>query len=395
MSRTQTIDFNNEVFKRSVIETYDQYLVEQSSAVGIFLANGRNNFPVATNTKYEWLESQLTPLQWTVNDATNIAVGATKTITVDSGANGIIVGSILRFSNPTTRTPVWTVQVKVTAVNSDTEFVASLYGSNPDVVIPDNSVIHLVSKPKKENNKDFIAQNNMQPNFEFNYTQNFEVAVELSDTALNSASYGNTTTLATQMAQGMYLMTQEISESVYYGQRVQRSSTENGTFGWIPTYVDVSEGNVVDASGWAISWTLINDLWEEIKRDGGTYDAIYCNLEQARKISAFNTSGNNPITQVSRDDISTGSYVLNFVSDIPVAGWLISRIIVDEKVPNDRVYLLNTAKIWLVPMQNRDVRVVDGTQNGQDGQTALLRAELTLAVADGKYSHGVLKNLSL
>ncbi len=394
MSRQETIDFSNETFKRSVIETYDQYLTEQSSAVGVFLENGRN-FPVATNTKYEWLENQLTPSQWTVNDGAGIPLGSPKTFTVDSGANGLIVGSILRFSDPATRLSVGTVQVKVTAVNSDTEFTATLYGTNPDIVIPDNSVIHLVSKPKKENNKDFIAQNNLQPNQEFNYTQNFEVAVELSDTAINSASYGNTTQMATQMTQGMYLMTQEISEQLFYGQRVQRSSTENGSFGGLQSYIDVTGGNVVDASAAAISPALINDLGEEIKRAGGIYDAIYTNIEQARKISAFNTSGNNPITQVGRNETSAGSYVMNFVSDIPVAGGLISRIIVDEKVPVDTVYLINTSKIGLVPYENRGVRVVDGTQNGQDGQTALLRAELTLAVADGKYSHGVLKNLAL
>ncbi len=394
-AKTQTIDFSNETFKRSVVETYTQYLTETSSAVGIFLENGRNNFPVCDNTKYEWMESQLTPLQWTVNDATDIAIGASKTITVDSGANGLIVWSILRFSNPTTRLPVGTVQVKVTAVNSDTEFVGTVYGSNPDIVIPDDSVIHLVSKPKAENNKDFVAQNNLQPTFEYNYTQNFEVSVELSDTAINSASYGNTTQLATQMQQGMYLFTQEVSEQLFYGQRVKRASGENGSFGGIPSFVDVSGGNVVDASGSAISTTLINDLGEEIKRDGGVYNAIYTNLDQARKISAFNTSGSNPITQVSRDEVSAGSYVLNFVSDIPVAGGLISRIIVDEKVPADTVYLLNSDKIGLVPYANRDIRIVDGTQNGQDGQTALLRAELTLALADGKYSHGVLKNLAL
>jgi hypothetical protein len=42
-----------------------------------------------------------------------------------------------------------------------------------------------------------------------------------------------------------------------------------------------------------------------------------CNYEQARKISAFNTSGNNPI--ISRSETTAGSYVMQFVSDIPVA----------------------------------------------------------------------------
>jgi len=54
-----------------------------------------------------------------------------------------------------------------------------------------------------------------------------------------------------------------------------------------------------------------------IKEDAGSVDTILCNTNQARKISAFNVGGNNPV--VTRDETTTGSYVMRFVSDIPVA----------------------------------------------------------------------------
>jgi hypothetical protein len=137
----------------------------------------------------------------------------------------------------------------------------------------------------------------------------------------------------------------------------------------------------------------MNNLAEEIKKDGGSFNAVICNYNQARKISAFNVNSNSPM--IARSEITTGSYVMNFVSDIPVAGGLVSTIIVDEKMPNNMVILADTSRIALVPMENRALKMVDGTINGQDGETAILRGEYTFVVKDAKYSHGILKNLAV
>lgn len=392
MSNTiETIDFNSDQLKRQVVETFNQYLKEQSSSTGIFLANGAN-FPDGTAQKYEWLENQLSPELWTING--QVPVWANKTIVVDD-SSGIMVGQIIRFKDPTSNSPIGNLQVKVTSITNATTFEASVYGSTTDVIIPDNAIANFVNRPIKENNKNFIAENDHQLDQEYNYFQNFEVSVELSDTALNTASYSNITGLTQQMTQGMYKFNQQISEGVFYGQRVQRTTTENGTFGGIESFIDVVDGNVVDAWGAAITPKLINDLGVEIKKQGGSFNAIMTNFEQARAISAFNTSGNNPITQTSLDERRAGSVIMEFQSDLPIEGGIISRIIVDEKVPNNKIYLVDTNKIALVPYTNRWIRLVEGTQRGQDGVTALLRAELTLAVQDAKYSHGVLKNLQV
>lgn len=399
-AKTTTVDFNGDNFKRQVLEAFELYLKEQSSGLGIYLANG-NRQPAATNTKYEWLESQLTPRSWTVNGQVLAGTfGTTEwtaaNIVFDSTA-GLTAWDIVRFIDGTSGSPVGNIQLQIVTVTNATTATAYIYGGTTDVTVPDNAVAKFITNPVEENRKTFTAGNNWEPVQEYNYTQIFEEVVELSDTAVNSLSYGDVTTITRQLEQGLYKIEQKMSEQAIYGRRVARTGTTIGarwTFGGLEFFVDTVDGNVIDAGAAAISPTLINNLGEEIKKDGGTFDAIMCNYNQARAISAFNTSGSNPITQVDRSDINTGSYVMNFVSDLPIAGGLVSRIIVDEKIPNDRVYLVNTSKIALVPMQNRALSSVDGTVNGQDGQTVILRWEYTLKVEDAKYSHGVLKNLA-
>ncbi|HNG97510.1 MAG TPA: hypothetical protein PLW93_04540, partial [Candidatus Absconditabacterales bacterium] len=96
---------------------------------------------------------------------------------------------------------------------------------------------------------------------------------------------------------------------------------------------------------------------------------------------------------IAQDSTQAGSYVLRFISDIPVAGGIVSNILLDEKMPNNTVELIDINRIALVPYANRGLKLVPGTQPGQDGQTAILRGEYTMVVKDGKYSHGTIKNL--
>ena len=399
MSKVSTFDFNSASFKRDVNEAFELYLKEQSSWLSIYLANGAS-YTAAENKKYEWLESQLTPVSYTINWAISSwtiwsTVWTAANLTFDD-TTGLSAWDIVRFVDGTTSSPIWNIQVQITSVTSGTVAVWYIYGGTTDITIPDNAVAKFLSNPVEENRKSFTAWNNWEPSQEYNYTQIFEEVVELSDTAINSMTYGNVTDIQNQLKQAMYKIEQKMSEQAVYGRRVARTGSTvwtRGSFGWIQQFIDVSGWNVVDASAAAITATLINNLWEEIKKDGWSFDAIMCNFNQARKISWFNSSGNNPM--IARNEVTAGSYVMNFVSDLPVAGWLVSRIIVDEKIPNNQVYLVDTNRIALVPMKNREMSMVDWTVNGQDGATAILRWEYTLVVKDAKYSHGILKNLAV
>lgn len=399
MGKTWTFDFSSDVFQRQVNEAFELFLKEQSSGLSIYLANG-TSLPAAKETKYEWLETQLTPKSWTVNGAINIATFGTTpwtaaNIVFDSTA-WLEAGDIVRFVSGTTSSPIWNIQLQIVSVTNGTTATAYIYGWTTDIALPDNAVAKFISNPVEENRKTFVAGNTWEPTFEYNYTQIFEEVVELSDTMKRSLTYGNTNDVQTQLKQAMYKIEQKMSEQAVYWRRVKRTGSTiwtKWTFGWIDQFINVVGWNVVDASAAAISPTLINNLAEEIKKDGWMFNAIICNYNQARKISAFNTSGNNPM--IARSEITTWSYVMNFVSDIPVAWGLVSRIIVDEKIPNNQVFLVDTNRIALVPMEWRALSMVDWTIPWQDWETAILRWEYTLVVKDARYSHWLLTNLAV
>jgi hypothetical protein len=378
----------SQITERQVLDLFTQFLKEQSSALEIFLRNGQK-YNAGTNNKYEWMESQLTPMSWQLNGAITPLVTNTNFTFVSTA--GLRPNMILRFVTTSTNGDVGNVQVKIVSITSATVAVGVLYGGTTAVALNNTMTAKLMSEAVQENEKNIVGVDERQPTMEFNFFQIFRNAVELSDTALNSAVYGNVNTLAEQLKGAFYKMRQQLSEQVLRGRRVARTSGENGTFGGMFQYLDVAGGNVIDAGGAALSQALINNLVQLIIEDGGVANTIVCNINQARKISGFNVAGNNPV--IAQNSTDAGSYVLRFISDIPVAGGVVSNILLDEKMPNNGIQLIDINRMALVPYQNRGVKLVPGTQPGQDGQTAILRGEYSMVVRDAKYSHGIIKNI--
>jgi len=392
MTKINSFDFSLQ--KRQVIEAFELYLKEKSSALWIFLANGQAQTPW-TNNKYEWLESQLKPLAWTTNGAVNAGtLDATTPANITFvSTTGLEVDDVIRFTVGTTGARVGNLQVRVTSITSGTVAQGVIYGDTTDVTIPTGAIAKFITNLVPENRKTFVGQNTWEPDTEYNYFQIFDQTIELSDTALNTLMYGNPSQVVSQMRQAMYKIEQKMAEQMIYGRRVGRSGTAKGSFAGMDFYLNQAGGNIKDASAGDLTPALLNEVILEIKKDGGEVNTIMCNYEQARKISAFNTSGNNPI--ISRAETTTGSYVMQFVSDIPVAGGLVSQIVIDEKFANTEVALVNLSKIALVPYENRELRIVDATLPWQDGVTQVLRGEYTLKFEDAKYSAGLIKNLAL
>ena len=403
MTVIKTPNFNPDVLKRQVDEAYRLLLTENRSIVGTLLTNGAG-LPQGTNQKYEWLESQLSPTTFTVDGVTAIAANpATTTVTFDSTA-GMEAGMIFTFVDTDGNDVVDSagevlvlyVDAVVSATDADVVIINDLTGTNT-ASLPDDAVARFTDATD-ENKKVFSGDNTWEPEFEFNNFQIFSQELELSDTVMNSLMYGEPNLSATQLEEAMYKMAQKMQIAASKGVRTQRGTTlygtvtSNGTLGGYQRYIDVAGGNQVDASAASLSQSLINDAAQAILEDGGQFNTIICNYQKAREISAFNTTGGNP--QLERDDRGTGSYVVNFTHDMPVDGGLISRIIVDNNVGNDKIFLVDLNRISLVPFKNRATRLVDTTRNGQDGKSWDLRGEYTLCVKDGKKSHAVIKNLA-
>lgn len=395
MTKINSFDFSLQ--ERQVINAFELYLKEKSSALSLFLANGRLR-EAGTNNKYEWLESQLSPKSWTIDGAISsgtLSPTVPANLTFDATA-GLKVDDVIRFVHPTTGSPVGNLQVRIVAITNATVATGVIYGGTTDITIPDDAVAKYITNLVQENKKSFTAENDREPVPEYNHFQIFDETLELSDTAINSLMYGNPSQMVAQMRQAMYKIEQKMAEQMIYGRRVARTGSSaglQGSFAGLDFFFNQAGGNIVDAATAAISQGLLNDTIEEIKKDGGDVNTIMCNYNQARKISGFNSSGNNPM--ITRADTTAGNYVMQFVSDIPVAWGLVNQIIVDEKMPNNSVYLLDTSKVALVPYANRELRMVDGTQPGQDGRTQILRGEYTLKVDSAKFTAGVLTNLAL
>jgi hypothetical protein len=228
MSKISTFDFSSDVFQRQVNEAFNLFLKEQSSGLGIYLANGAK-LPAAKEHKYEWLESQLTPKSWVVNGAKIIGtfgatVGTAASITLDD-TTGLAVNDIVRLIDGTTSAPVGNLQLQIVSVTNGTTATAYIYGGTTDIAIPDNAIAKFISNPVEENRKAFVAGNTWEPTFEYNYTQIFEEVVELSDTMKKSLTYGNTANMQTQLKQAMYKIEQKMSEQAVYGRRVKRTGS--------------------------------------------------------------------------------------------------------------------------------------------------------------------------
>lgn len=405
MSVIKTPDFNPEVLIRQVDEAYRLLLTENRSIVGTLLTNGAG-LPQGTNQKYEWLESQLSPTTFTVDGAVAIAANpATTTVTFDSTA-GMEAGMIFTLTDTTGNDVVDSagevlvlyVDAVLSATTADVVIINDLTGTNT-ANVPDDAVARFTDATD-ENKKEFAGDNTWQPEFEYNNFQIFSQELELSDTVMNSLMYGDTNMSATQLQEAMYKMAQKMQIAASKGVRTQRGTTlygtvtSNGTMGGYQRFIDVAGGNVVDGLAGALTQDLINDAAQAILEDGGSFNTIICNYQKAREISAFNTSGANPVVQLDRADRGTGSYVVNFTHDMPVDGGLISRIVVDNNIANDKIFLVDLNRIALVPFRNRATRLVDTTRNGQDGKSWDLRGEYTLVVKDAKKSHAVVKNLA-
>ena len=111
-------------------------------------------------------------------------------------------------------------------------------------------------------------------------------------------------------------------------------------------FLQQAVGNVVDAAGAPISSTILNNAFE-VGADNGADNMVTlaCNPVQARKLSAFNTAGNNPV--MTRDETVTGSYVVTFVSD----QGHVANIVADRNFDKDKIAIIDPSRINVVPLR--------------------------------------------
>ena len=376
-------DYQNKV--RDLQEIFTQ-LVKDFPILLSMVKTGRP----ALNTKYEWLEDSLSPVATTISgfdtdgDGTGVNVGSTV---------GIIAGAILRFS--TALDVSRTEYVKVASVDSATDLtVVRDYGGSVGETLVVGDKVFLVSSPKGEKTL-AVAGAGQEPDVQYNYSQIFDRTADISKTAQAIKIYGLNDALDYQVQNKMKEIMWEMNNAIIYGRRVERSASENGTMGGILQYME--SGNI-ESTGGAISADILNNMLQMIFRDGAFSNnfAILCADNQARKISAFNSAGDNPTLNAAQADAqSFGYYISRFVGDLPVQSGFTAPVVVDPNFPRDKVAIVDMNNIALVPLNGRTLNDEDATTPGLDGYARRILGEYTFEMINGKKSHAIAEGLDV
>ena len=332
----------------------------------------------ARSSKHEWLEEIMSPEVDTL--AADVTADAT-TITVTNGKK-FQVGMVLTFEGSDE-------VVKVTAVSENTLTVKRGYGETTPEVHSAGTEVKIIARPRDEGTLPGDDNPGELPGAEWNQTQIFDITVRVTRTSQETEQYGIDDLITYRVRQGLQIISRRMNNAIIFGRRVKRvEKVEPGMMGGILYFLKQPGGNVVNGAGADLNQKLLNDAIEEVFKDGGSPNVLVCNTTQARKISAFNA--NNIIIQ--REDQTAGNFVARFVSDLPAE--VITTIVVDPNFPKDKIAILDTSKLRLVPLRGSTVKDFDATPNGADFIARRILGEYTLEVKNAKQGHGLIENLA-
>lgn len=338
----------------------------------------------AKNTKHEWMEDVVAPKWWTLNANYTVADWVMVLVT----NTGLKIGDILWFEKVTAQTTS-TLQAKVTAINvNGTGISISVYGGSTDENLATGAKIYLIARPKNDGTSP-DPDDGYEPTPKFNYTQIFDRTAKISKTTDAVDMYGIQRMMAYQETMQVKDIMYELAKTIIVAPRVLRTQSEPGTMGGIVWFLQQGSGNKVAAWG-AVSSIILNNAFLLAKNNGAVgIRLLVCHPLQAKKISAFNTTGNNPVVQ--RTDTTTGSYVTTFVSD---QGDVVT-IVADLNFPKDMIALLDMSKINLVPLQGRALSAERADRNGDDFLATRILGEYTLEVKNADNAHVLITGLTV
>lgn len=310
----------------------------------------------ATATKHEWGEDTLEQVKSAIGTVTSqtvfiVADGSRFKVGMVLGgekANGISISE----------------QVKITGISSNTLTVTGTYGGTTPYTFVVGDILFVISRPQNEGTESETGDS-WESGLAFNYTEIYDVTAQVTETSQNVKMYGPSKALEMATMVKLDELARKQNNSLIYGRKVARSASEAGSAGGVIQFIE--DGGLADGTGGAISSTILNNLFELVLSKGALSNnfAFLCSYNQARRISAFNTSGTNPVVQVAQGSRVTGEAISQFNGDIPAMGGSFqAKIFTDPNFPKDKIALIDLNRIKIKPL--RAIVDKDATPNGAD-----------------------------
>lgn len=371
--------------KRDLSEALAALIVANPSLLNLVKIN---NGIIAEHTKHEWLDQALSPTSTLLDDGTGISDSDTA-IVVDS-TTGFLAGDIILFEDNTLFD-----LAKISVVDSPTQLTVTRgYGGSTAAAHSDNCKITLHSRPKLESS-DPSATDSSEPDVYYNYTQIFRRDVKVSKTAQAMKYYSTKDLLADGAEQKLKEIMWELNHALIAGGRYEPGSaatarTAGGLLYFLST--EAPAGNLVDASGVALTTALVNNIIENIVKLGGSVNTLVMGTWQARRVAALNSVTSNVLINVDQMATSAGIPAPSkFFGDLP---GIISNIVIDTNMPSDKVVITDINKIKVIPMTDRTVGMSNSDVPGGDYFQRTILGEYTVEIHNPAQSHGMLYNLA-
>lgn len=382
MSLNFTYDFANTV--RSMEEVFSTVVAQNPITSRLLTIDNSRPFD---NIKMEWLDDTTTPLSWTVTTAYTAGAG----IILTTDTSYLKTGMIVQFDLPTGARS--TLIARVGTIVPNTSFTITVYGGSVDQNLALNTKILLLDKPSLEGS-DAEDGDGFEPIASFNYSQIMDEFVQLTQTAYNGKMYGINKTPGEIMN---YLIEKKLAQlafkvgatTVNMPRNAGSATTARTMGGWLWFLKNTVGAINVNASASAINGAILNQAFAEIRNRGGNATTIVANPIQAKRLSALNTSGTNPIININQDSVTTGQYVERFVTDFGD----VATIVYSYDMDKNAIAIIDPTKISLRPFINDGFRDMEATQPGSRMLRRRITGQYSLEVKNVKEGHALISNL--
>lgn len=344
----------------------------------------------AMSTIHEWIEDSLLPNTDAINQTVFSPNPETTTSVIVDNIGFFQIGDLLR--------PEGSREVMlVTAINTgaSTLTVTRSYGGTTAATLANNMVLHILGNAALEGadapQARFTSRSRRQ-----NYTQIFTAAVEVSGSMQAARAYGVADEVDYQKQERMRELLRDLENCVING--VSPFSTQQGSatvrrsmrgivHAILTNRFEAGEGGIPDGDGAgdelneAVLNAALKRVWEN---SSGSVDTIVVGGAQKRKLNGF-AGGSRAYLP---EDTRFRNMINVYESDFGVC-----KVVLSRWVPADKVLLLDSSRIGVLPLQGRNFHFKPLAATG-DSVTGQVIGEYTLEFKN-EAAHGVIENLAV
>ncbi len=343
----------------------------------------------AMSTLHEWVEDSLLPNTGRVNQTVFSPDPQTETDIVVENASVFRVGDLVRPSGSDE-----VIFVSAVDTGTDTLTVVRSYGGTTAATLANNMILNILGNAALEGadapDARFTTRIRRQ-----NYTQIFTASIEVSGSMQAARAVGVADEVDYQKQERMREMLRDLENCVINGVaptsgQQGSSSTRRSMNGiihsllsntFIPGVGSIPSG---DGAGDELNEAVLNAALKRIwEISSGTVDTIVVNGAQKRKINGFATGSRAYLPE----DTSYRNLISVYESDFGVC-----KVVMSRWVPADKVLLLDSSRIQVMPLQGRSFqhKPLASTGDAVNGQVI---GEYTLEFKN-ESAHGMIEMLA-